>query len=596
MRKRFITNLWVLLLMSFFAETSVAQHSVAGIPWSFSVADKGIIDYGDVVNINAPDYEKARKEDAVPSNGPYRTGLMVTTNLNFRNFGKFSYLPDSRIIWSAEIRVGDALATDIYYSAFHLPEGVKLFLYNSNKRQLLGAFSKLNNSEELLFTTAMVQGATVHLEMNIDKGVSLNDISLEIDRICASYRGGMAEDLNNAYGKNDDPPSYARPTDISDACNINAVCPEGAPYVNLKQTAAHIDMGGFVCSGNLINNAKQDCKPLFLTASHCDDGNGTTDVHFAQWKFYFNWEYNTCAGTPTAPGNPTSLPKNNVLVGARFKTRSFLPPVLSYKGDFLLLQLKDELNDLGNDFNAYLGGWDRATVAPEGKFIDFSHPRGDVKKVTIFSKLNSNGSFGGGAAGSHWSAKFEKGGIEGGSSGSNIFSITTQRMMGPLTGGLLGFGPCDTLDDNRKVFSKISLAWEYLNGGENTPETRLKDHLDPDNTNVMFVETVKVAADGEPCVSGGGVGVNVKAKLDDFISLYPNPSSGLVTFKVNLLKDSKIDVVLFDALGRSCGSYTVDTMRNGEFKIDLSAYTNGMYMAKIKIGDEYANKKIILNK
>lgn len=592
-------NLIFCLALSLFGFAANAQHTEGGLPWSISSA-RGFIKNQSVPlkSLPAPDFEKAATEDKVPRLGPYRIGLMVNTDISLNNTGTFTYLDNGAIIWRAKISVPGAKATDLYYDRFNLPEGVTFFLSNANGKQIVGAFSHKNNNEDNVFTTTLIEGNEVNIEMNIEAGVSLSSILFHIDRVCANYRGGMVDNLAYLFGSPDDNPIFAKPTDFSDPCNINAACPEGVPYPELKQTAAHINMGGFVCSGNLINNTSQDCKPLFLTASHCDDGNGTTSAHFNQWKFYFNFEYATCTGSATAPGSPppTNI-MNDVLVGANFLSRSMMPPGDNppLKGDFLLLRLKDPLNLLGNEYNAYLGGWDRTNALPAGATgVDFSHPVGDPKKVTLFSEISPNGNYKNAASGSHWATTYEKGGIEGGSSGSSLFDKSTGRILGDLTGGVTTVDPCDTSVHFGKVFSKIERNWEYLNGGDTTAATRLKDHLDPTGTNAMFTNTVKVAADGQVC--GGGTSVKETEALANSFNVYPNPTSGLVRIKVNMSQATELKVNVVNILGVNCGQYQVGKMIQGNVVIDLNGYANGVYLININVGNSVVSKKVVLNR
>lgn len=593
-------SLALVLACNVFGFAANAQHSEGGFPWSIGLIKSQNFDQAvKPVKLASPDFAKAKNEDKVPRTGPYRIGLMVDADINMNNSGVFTYLEDGDIIWRSSIIVDGASATDLYYDKFNLPEGVKLYLSNANGKQLLGAFTKLNNTEDNVFTTTLVQGDRVNIEMNIPAGVPLSSILFHINRVCANYRGAMVDRLNEYYNSDNNAPIVAKPTDLAGSCHINAICPEGSPYFELKQTAAHINMGGFVCSGNLINNTSQDCKPLFLTASHCDDELGVTSSHFNTWKFYFGWESPTCNPNPTGPNTPGVGPMSRVLVGANFRARSLDPTGVQGSpliGDFLLLELKDPLNLLGNEWNAYLAGWDRTESLPANiKYVGFSHPAGDIKKVTIYNKVQGNGIFNvGGSPGSHWSAKFEKGGIEGGSSGSALFVGPTGRIIGDLSGGPEFVDVCDTADLHRSLYAKLSRNWEYTIGGNNTPETRLKDFLDPTGTNAMFTNTVKVAADGETC--GNVSSIEDVRELSAAVEVYPNPSTGLVNLKTNLAKSSDLKINVFNVLGIKCGEYKVNKAGQTEALLDLTALPSGMYLLNISSDKATISKKVVLRK
>jgi hypothetical protein len=593
----------VFLLVALLGATAAqAGYTKGGLPWSLAAEQVGYFDYTatPLVELATPDYEKAKALDAAdPGYGSYRAGLVVQSDLDINRSGKLTFLPDGRKIWSLKVAVDGALAMDLFYDRFHLPEGVSLFLMNGNGRQIVGAIDQDYNPEDGIYTTTSVQGNTTFIELDIAPGVPLSSITFHIDRVAAHYRGGMQEVLNERYADvNKD--IAAKPTydeDMSDPCEINAVCPpEGTTYANLKQTAAHSSYaeGQFLafCSGNLMNNTSNDCSPLYLTASHCEGSSSTSNSTFSAWKFYFNYEYALCTGNVEG-----SAPMDQYITGATFKARSaYNSSSNSMIGDFLLLKLNDLANRLGNEYNAYLAGWDRASLSPGGKFIDFSHPRGDPKKVTVFSQMQGNGDFNGGAPGSHWSCKIEKGGIEGGSSGSGIFSETTGRLFGDLSGGPVGNDPCDTSDMNRQVYSKLYLNWEYINGGDGTPQHRLKDWLDPAGTDAMFINTIKKAASGDDCLGDTTISVSDIKELDHSIQVYPNPSSGILRLKVNLKSASDLTIRVTNILGQQVGRFATAKMQQGEIKLDLSAYANGVYVLSIQSDKATVSKKIILQR
>lgn len=597
----------VFLLVALLGATAAqAGYTKGGLPWSIAAEQSGYFDYNKtpLVQLTTPDYEKAKAEDAKdPGYGAYRAGLIVTADLDVNHSGKLTFLPDGRKVWTLKVAVDGALAMDLFYDRFHLPEGVSLFLMNGNGRQVVGAIDQDYNPEDGIYTTTSIQGNTTFIELDIAAGVPLASITFHIDRVAAHYRGGMQEVLNERYASDVNDGIAAKPTydeDMSDPCEINAVCaPEGTTYANLKQTAAHsaYAQGSFLafCSGNLINNTSNDCSPLYLTASHCEGSNSTSNSTFSSWKFYFNYEYAQCTGNVEG-----SAPMDQYITGATFKARSsYNSSSNSMIGDFLLLKLNDFANKLGNEYNAYLAGWDRATLSPGGKFIDFSHPRGDPKKVTVFSDLKANGDFNGGAPGSHWSCKIEKGGIEGGSSGSGIFSEDNGRLFGDLSGGPIGNDPCDTSDMNRQVYSKICLNWEYVNGGDGTPQHRLKDWLDPAGTDAMFMNTVKKAASGDSCVSDGSndtTRISDIKELDRSIQVYPNPTSGVLRLKVNLKSGSDLVIRVSNVLGQQVGMFSASNIQQGEIRLDLSAYANGVYVLSIQSDKATVSKKVILQR
>ncbi|TAL67434.1 MAG: T9SS type A sorting domain-containing protein [Bacteroidetes bacterium] len=78
------------------------------------------------------------------------------------------------------------------------------------------------------------------------------------------------------------------------------------------------------------------------------------------------------------------------------------------------------------------------------------------------------------------------------------------------------------------------------------------------------------------------------------ISIYPNPTQGLLTVKItNLKKDVETKIVINDMSGRA-----VFTFNNlSEFTdINFSEKTNGVYLMKIYIGSDVSDWKILKEK
>ncbi|MCO6495030.1 MAG: T9SS type A sorting domain-containing protein, partial [Bacteroidetes bacterium] len=76
-------------------------------------------------------------------------------------------------------------------------------------------------------------------------------------------------------------------------------------------------------------------------------------------------------------------------------------------------------------------------------------------------------------------------------------------------------------------------------------------------------------------------------------NVYPNPSTGL--FKVEV-SNSSIDGVIevFDVIGNKLLSYTNSEMNEINWTIDLSSYSNGVYMVRYSSNNKTVTKKIKL--
>lgn len=581
---------------------SNAQISDGGLPLSFRSPETALSgQYINPVYYKAPAREQLLADDVKASRSnpkPYRAGVLVQTDFSFPSSGSMVTLADGRRVWRAQINMGDVPALLFYYDNFHLPHGVQYFITNANGKQVLGAYTENNNSDDGLFASQEVQGGIVNFELDIAASVRLEDIRLHINQAAVMYR---SVEYLKQYAGNSDDGTALKPTGDpiagnSSVCEINAICPAGQAYPEQRKATMRIIIpigGGYVgfCTGTLINNTKGDCTPYVLTATHCEEDNNKVNSAFSQWIFYFNFEAPDCAGNGTAPNNQT-------MTGANFVARAdYNANSDAIIGDFLLLQLR---NKVPSSFGAFFAGWNRNTNMPSGStYINFHHPAGDMKKLAVASGIYANGTFNQfQTPGTHWGVNFSTGGNEGGSSGSALFDADG-RIIGDLSGGSdEQHCPADTnsLGDHAilgrdAVFSKLSRNWEYPegNGAQNA---QLKPWLDPLNTGAIVTNSLAASATCNSPVTGI---TNRDATFGNGFSLYPNPvANGIVRMRVNLDRNSDLEVAVYDITGSRKATYNLKQVRSGEYTFDMSGYANGAYLISITDGTSRTSKKVML--
>lgn len=406
-------------------------------PYSFTHQLKSVVKN---INLEKIDHAQCEQEDQIeredPNNKqPLRFGKAIAVDINLRNSGSWEMLPDGSRIWRLQITTKGAFSTNLIFKKYFLPVGATLHVLSPTDEEYLGAFTSLNNKEDLQMATGPITGDSFILEYFEPKEVIRQGI-LELESVVHAYR--------NLFGKEEK-------NGRSGTCNINVVCQEGNEWRDqIRGVLALMTSGGQrFCSASMINNPKNAKKQYVLTAAHCG-------VPSTSWVALFKYESFTCPR-----GGNRFL--NYTAAGFRTIARNTVT-------DFSLAEI---IEPIKASYQVYLNGFD-AVDAPCPKSIGIHHPAGDVKKISFSEVPVKNGSWSGGPANTHWRVEpWAKGTTEPGSSGSPLFN-PSKLIIGQLHGGSASCSNMRGFD----VYGKVARSWEI----GTTPQSRLKDHLDPDNT------------------------------------------------------------------------------------------------------------------
>jgi PKD repeat protein len=393
--------------------------------------------------------EKLSKDGYLP-----HIGYSLNTDISMDNSGTWTDLPEGGRIWQVQIKSPSALAQVVYYDKFKLPVGSKLFLYNEDKTQVLGAYTWYNNDPSGYFANELVYGDIVNIEYYEPSKV-IGKADFHINEVGYIYRGVSVRKNTNW-------------TEPSASCEINVKCsPVGDNWQDEKQGVARIlvttPSGQGWCSGSLVNNTNQNCTPYFLTAWHCYEN--ATASQLNQWIFYFNYESSSCT-------TPTTEPSSNSMTGASLKAAASI----TGGSDFILLQLNQTVP---TSYNPYMNGWDRSSTSPSNG-VGIHHPAASIKKISTYASATS-ATYTGSAANAHWKVIWTSnsngwGVTEGGSSGSPLFN-SAGNIVGTLTGG----SSYCTAQSSPDYYGKVYYHWDQNSGGTTT---QLKTWLDPTSSGV----------------------------------------------------------------------------------------------------------------
>jgi hypothetical protein len=331
-----------------------------------------------------PDVARLMEEDEARQQWPFRYGAVIPTAFSSDEFGEWSALPDGELVWRLALRSPGALSLGLLLDRFELPPGGELYLYDPARTSVLGAFTAAARQENGMLAVQPLLGDQLVLEY-VQPASVLQRPTLRVAEVVHDYRGILDRLL------------LETPVGIErGGCLVDINCPAGDEYQDIKRSVMMVLMGGGLCSAGLLNNTAEDGTPYFLTANHC--GNMTNVVAV------FGYENAGCG-----PGGASQA---QTISGATLLAAST-------RYDSQLYRLSSTPPAA---YEPFFAGWERGS-APIGPGLSISHPSGFPKKLARDDSAPV-------LSGTDFRVIWELGRLEGGSSGSPLFS-GAKRVLGP---------------------------------------------------------------------------------------------------------------------------------------------------------------------
>jgi len=407
--------------------------------------DLRIMPFVDVQTLLAADEDSPIERSRFPMKVDFSPG----------NSGNWESLPGGDEIWRLRVESPGAFFTVLGFDQFELQEGAVLHLYNPSRSSVLGGFTSDHIRGNGKLWSTSIDGDVAIVELYWPASLSGQTPALHLGTVSHVYRS-----IEPARGV--------------DECSPDVNCPLGLNIDVVQRGAVRLYIGelGAICSGSLINNVRNDGTPYVLTAEHCVaaalDANPGDDLSSSE--ILFNFERPGCGPPPDSP------PDDDRLTGLTLRSMWDV-------SDVALLELDDSVPA---SFCARLNGWSRSTVSPNQTGTIHQPAGGAPKKVSVdFDPPVLQADY--------WKIEeWEIGNTRSGSSGAPLFN-QAGRIIGQLCcGELSGVDPPECRQDLNDKFGRMDLSW---NGGGSS-STRLKDWLDPDNTNAITHYGMEAADNG----------------------------------------------------------------------------------------------------
>ncbi|HRD82155.1 MAG TPA: proprotein convertase P-domain-containing protein [Saprospiraceae bacterium] len=402
------------------------------------------------------DNETLRAEEMsqrAPGRAP-RFAQRHPVSISPQTHGRWETTPSGIAVWRLRLRSAGALSLNLGFDQYVMPEGGHLFLFSPDQRNQLGPFTPSDNQAHAQLWTPVLNGDEMVIEVQVPVA-KRNELQLHLESVNHDFLGFSQM--------------------LSGSCNLDVIC--GAAdgwaivdrYRDIIQSVGVYGLGGETfCTGFLINNARNDCAPLFMTANHC----GVRDNNAATLVVYWNFQNSTCRQPNTpASGQPGNGQLNLFNTGSVLLARNTT-------SDFCLVELN---NDVPAAADAFYAGWNISDQAPQDSVICIHHPSTDEKRISFeFNPTVIGGTNGAANPSGNFIVvpDWDTGTTEGGSSGSPLFNRRKQ-VVGQLQGGAAACG-----NDSYDAFGWIYRSW--TGGGATT--NSLRPWLDPDNTGITEMD------------------------------------------------------------------------------------------------------------
>lgn len=428
-------------------------------------------------------------------------------NLTLKKNGTFQYLKNGKLVWRQRILSPNAYSINLGFTQFKLVEGVELYLYNSDESEMVGPFTSKDNDDHLQLWTPMIMGEEIVIELvGVEKAIKKSELILS----------SVNHDFLDIKNKS-----------LSGSCNLDVVCgnEDGWGIVDeyrdiISSVGAYTLNGIDQCSGMLINNTAQDCKPYFITADHCEISPSNAQSVVVYWNF----ENQSCR-------QPFSFESGQVGNGLRndFNTGAVLRASLD-DSDFALIELDDPVDPR---LNLFFSGWD-ITGELSDTSICIHHPGVEEKRISfdfesmVYESGNVQTPL---VIVNDW----DIGTTEPGSSGAPIFN-SQKRFIGQLNGGLAACG-----NDEYDAFGYINYSWD----ANSLPSRSLKSWLDPLSKGIEVLDGIKCAFN----LQLSSAEIEVCNETTDEVTIEIVPSeffTGEITYSISEIPDELNASFLFD--------------------------------------------------
>ena len=391
----------------------------------------------------------------------------ISLNKGQASKGQWTQVDANTWQWELSLSSKNAVSLNVGMSDFFLPHSAKLNVFGQDKFHQTQVFTDADNPKSGFIWTGEVEGNQARIIITVD-AAEKQFVRFNINNVARGFHKPGDEWLSNKSG----------------SCNVDVACDAGNDWqadINaVGRYTFQTSSGGFLCTGQLINNTAKDGAAYFLTADHCGYSGNNGQVSLSERQnvaasIQVTWNYQsmTCR-TPGSSQSGISISTNGF--NQRQSGASYVAS--NPFTDVALVKLNQTPNPAyGLEFT----GWDRSDAVPQTA-TSIHHPSGHAKRISHehdpLAISSYSGRVGEGNRSHFRVDDWDVGTTEGGSSGAGLWNAD-HLLIGQLHGGLAACG-----NDEPDWYGRFAESWEQ--GSDE--QARLKDWLDPINTEQMTLQ------------------------------------------------------------------------------------------------------------
>jgi lysyl endopeptidase len=456
----------ILIALMLLPSFGMAQEDRMGTPYSWNSQEvlTGALIFEEMPEVNLIQLINEDNNAAVFKNHAFRFAKRQSTSFNLNNSGRWFELQNSANVWMLGIECQEAQGIGITFGEFFIPRKGKLFIYNQDRSELIGALTSEDNTESGAYTIPALQGERIIIEYYEPPSVS-GQGELSIRSVSHVYHNIFTNDWD---------------AEERNSCYVHSTCSDSRTFQEASKAVVQIAVDGGTrwVNGVFVNQTGRWKSPLIVT---------TTEALYdspENWLFKFNHLENSCKNEISGLDNKHAITSSGAELLA-----------IDEENGLILLRLFDNPSQSGRVFYS---GWDRSEESSLSSVACINHPEGQTSKIA----LNNNTSWA-----TTWNQNpvwqiqaWEEGTVGNGGVGSPLFNSKGQ-LVGLYTGG---FDTCT--NDGLEYFTKFALSWDVF-----------KPFLDPDQSDAGSI------AGEKPTIFPADNEIEINK-----VALFPNPATDYV--------------------------------------------------------------------